>query len=691
MTASAQTNITVPMLNMRGGFVPSTIDEAKRTVEVVWTTGERGLRNGFWQDFYEELAIQPENVRLHRLIGGPVLDQHRHESVRNTLGVVDSCRPVMGANSLVEAWQAVVRFSKRADDIFQEVMDGIIRHVSVGYFVDVYEELPESFNNLPVLRATDWSPAEISFVTVPFDSKASVRSSESFSNCTIISFNRSKEMPKPIESNGNPPSQTPEPPVPPAEPTPPAPTPAPEPEPEPTHRSVPPPSTGIDPKALAKAHAALQSVRQAGQVAGFNAEEMAKYEDMLASGKDVNAIRAQIIGEAAKRQKAIDTSSSRVTVGTDLHRESVERGISEILLARANPGVYRSQITDAGRRFSRDNVLRLAERLLEANGINIDGLDKYRVLSQACKFRSGSHSTSDFYWLFESSVERILKDEFNKVRLNYLPLSRNVELPDFRPSNYVTVGDNFNLVKQGENEELTYGTFDHDSRSFRLYKFARGIRWSLEMMINDDTSVLERLPSMVNRAGDKLKARLAWSMIVGDANAGIGPNGITMSDGNPLFGTVHGNIAAAGSKIDKASVAAARRAIRKQRAFGDKEAEDTLDLEPKYLVCGPEIEQDAIDFLAANFVAVNQETAAAHNLARSLTLIVENRITDNSWYVVAPPPEIDGIITATLQGNEGMFLDTDEDFETDGFKMKGRMMFGVHMARWEGWYKNPGA
>ncbi len=285
-------------------------------------------------------------------------------------------------------------------------------------------------------------------------------------------------------------------------------------------------------------------------------------------------------------------------------------------------------------------------------------------------------------------MSRVLQDEFNKVRLTYLPLSRNVELPDFRQSNYVMVGDNFTLKQRSEGEELTYGTFTHDSRSFALMSFARGIIWSRQMMINDDLSVLTRLPEMVNRAGDKMKARMVWSMIVGDGNK-IGANGIAMSDGDPLFCSAHGNLAAAGGAISKATVAAGRKAIRKQKAFGDKDADDTLDLEPRYLVVGPEKEQEAIEFLAANFVAVNQADAAAINLTRSLTLIVENRIADNSWYLVSP--DIDGIITATLQGENGMFLETDTDFETDGFKLKGRMEFGVHMARWEGWYKNLGA
>lgn len=679
-TVMPEQTMQLPMLNFRAGMLPETLDEKTRTVEVVWTTGARGLRQGNWGSFYEELAIEPENIRLDRFIGAVVLDQHRHDSIRNTLGVIDRANPVKSSNGKVKEWRALARFTKDAIDILEKIRDGFLRHVSVGYLVDRYQELEERQNNLPIFRAVDWSPAELSFVTVPFDAKASVRSEELKSNCIIIPFNRSHAMPEPVES------------APVAAPAPEATAPVTrQAEPTPAPRQEPLPGVdraAIEAEVRARTIANLDAVRQAAQVMGYTGEDLTRFERMLAENKTVDAVREAMVSNAARRQPKIDNTSAKVTVGTNLQVDGVERGISEVLLARALPTNYSAKLTDAGRRFQRDSVLRMAERLLEAHGFNTDGMNKQRVISEACRFRSGTHATSDFFWLFESAVDRVLKDEFNKVRLTYSPLAQNVELPDFRPSSYVVVGDNFTLKEQAENEEITYGTFTADGRSFSLSTFSRGIVWSRKMMINDDLSVLSRLPAMVTRAGDKLRAKMVWGMILGDG-AKIGGNGVIMSDGNPLFAPVHGNLASSGGAINKQTVAAARKAIRKQKAFGGETEDDTLDLEPRFLIVGPEKEQEANEFLAANFVAVNQTDAAAINLTRSLTLIVENRITNNAWFIASP--DIDGIITATLQGQQGMYLDTDQDFETDGFKLKGRMEFGVHMARWEGWYKNPGA
>jgi hypothetical protein len=677
--------VGLPMLEARAGLEPSTLDAETRTVEVVWTTGARGKREGFFNDYYEELAIEPENVRLDRFVGAPVRDSHMYDTVRDTLGVVEEARPVKSSNGKTKEWRARIRFAKspNGDEILALVQDGVVRHVSVGYYVNKYEELAETQDRLPILRAIDWEPVELSFVNIPFDAGATVRAQKFMETRPCVIQTRSIDMPKPVlpVAGGDPNAAV----VPETM----AAAASPMPEKEPAVPPGPPlDRAAIEAEAKARAIADVNAIRQAAIVARASEQDIERYVALLGQGQTADAVRAAIVQDAVKRQTPIDTTSARVIVGSNLEAEGAMRGIGEALLARAVPETYGGKVTDAGRRFQRDSVLRLAERLLEAHGVNTEGLSRMALLGKVIKFRSGAHDTSDFFWLFESLVSRRLQDEANRIKLTYLPLAVNEELPDFRESRYVIVGDSFQLKEIKESEEISYGTFTSDSRAFKLGTFARGIKWTRQMMINDDLSVLSRLPAMIIRAAEKLKSRMVWEMIVGNGTA-IGPNGIAMSDGNPLFAAVHGNLAATAGPITKAAVAAGRKAIRAQRAFGDKSGADTLDLEPGYLIVGPEQEQAAIDFLAANFVAVNQADAAALNLTRSLKLIVENRIIDQSWYMAST--DIAGIVTATLRGESGVFLDTDEDFETDGYSMKGRIDFGVHMARWEGWYKNAGA
>src|SRR5690606_16972757 len=131
----------IPPLSMRAAVRPGSVNMERRTGEVVWTTGARALR-GLWDQFWEELSLDPEHVRMERLTSGraPLLDSHFGYSLAGVLGVVESAR-LEGKQGV-----AVVRFPKAEDDeeadkIFRKVADGIIANISVGYRVFRFEKI----------------------------------------------------------------------------------------------------------------------------------------------------------------------------------------------------------------------------------------------------------------------------------------------------------------------------------------------------------------------------------------------------------------------------------------------------------------------------------------------------------------------------------------------------------------------
>jgi len=155
-------------------FAPSTINVEERTVELVWTTGAQ-VKRASWSrgDYIEELSLQPGAVRLERLnAGAPLLNSHSSYDLRDQIGVV------------LRAWltgkegRALVKFSSRVEvePIFQDVLDGIYRNVSVGYKVHKTER--DETGVTPVERAVDWEPYELSLVPIPADAGSQVRSEE---------------------------------------------------------------------------------------------------------------------------------------------------------------------------------------------------------------------------------------------------------------------------------------------------------------------------------------------------------------------------------------------------------------------------------------------------------------------------------------------------------------------------------
>ncbi|MEM9684760.1 MAG: HK97 family phage prohead protease, partial [Pseudomonadota bacterium] len=166
--------VNLPPLEFRAEVRPGSIDEEKRTVEVVWSTGARVLR-GYYNRYYEELSLDREHVRLDRLNNGaPFLNSHQGWTLDTVMGVV------VDADVDGQRGTATVRFAKAEDDeeadrVFRKIADGIVRNVSVGYHVHRFEQVEGGDEEIPVYRATDWEPFEISAVSMGADDGAGFR------------------------------------------------------------------------------------------------------------------------------------------------------------------------------------------------------------------------------------------------------------------------------------------------------------------------------------------------------------------------------------------------------------------------------------------------------------------------------------------------------------------------------------
>jgi len=104
--------------------------------------------------------------------GAAVLVNH---DWNDQVGVVESV--TLGAD---RKGRAVVRFGRgaRASEVWQDIVDGIRRHVSVGYSINKVE-VEERSGLADLVRVTDWEPHEISIVSVPADVSVGVgRSAE---------------------------------------------------------------------------------------------------------------------------------------------------------------------------------------------------------------------------------------------------------------------------------------------------------------------------------------------------------------------------------------------------------------------------------------------------------------------------------------------------------------------------------
>jgi len=135
------------------------INADARTVELAFSSETPVER---WYGV-EILDHSPSSVMLNRLRdGGPVLKDH---DACEQIGVVEKVE--IGSDRV---GRAIVRFGRGedAEEVFQDIIDGIRKHVSVGYRIHKVEVTdPESAS--PTYRAVSWEPYEISMVSIPAD------------------------------------------------------------------------------------------------------------------------------------------------------------------------------------------------------------------------------------------------------------------------------------------------------------------------------------------------------------------------------------------------------------------------------------------------------------------------------------------------------------------------------------------
>jgi HK97 family phage prohead protease len=179
-------------------IVLSTIDEKERTFEVVWTTGARVLRSGWFDSLYEELSLDPAHVRMGRMQSGrsPYLDCHNSYSTEAVVGRVTGGR--LDPNKAGYANVKMVVDDERADKLWNKIRQGALPNVSVGYRVYRYEQVEGGDDTTPVYRAVDWEPHEISVVPIGADADAYVRSSRSDDSpnlCLFVSRIAAQEIP----------------------------------------------------------------------------------------------------------------------------------------------------------------------------------------------------------------------------------------------------------------------------------------------------------------------------------------------------------------------------------------------------------------------------------------------------------------------------------------------------------------
>ncbi|MBI4209523.1 MAG: Mu-like prophage major head subunit gpT family protein [Deltaproteobacteria bacterium] len=653
-------------------IVPETFDEKSRTFEVVFSTGARVLRKPFFEEpFIEELSLDPEHVRLERLNNGAAfLDSHgeRKRGLSDVLGkVVRGTAKVDGQKGMAQ-----IRLSKRAEvePIAQDILDGIISKVSMGYQIYKLEEVGRQ-GELKTFRAIDWEPFEISAVPVAADDGAEIRAPVPDHNrpeydCVLYEASRSQTLSEiekkeeeermegvsGVDLHKESSRQ--------------------DPEPQKEEMKVDEKRDEKKDLAVSERNRALEILRsvRAAQLSDTFAEEW------IQSNLTLDQVRAKVIDRLALASEEAPTRSLRVEVG-DGPPDHLLRGAENALLHRFDSARY--PLEEEGRPYRHRRLLDLAQEFLQVSGVRTRGMSASEIASLALKKRGGMHTTSDFPFLLENIANKTLRDAYEEAPQTFESFIRRVPVSDFKEISRVSLGDAPSLEKVNEKGEIRYGSLSEAAEKYHIETFAKIISITRKTIVNDDLDAFTRIPFLYGIAGRDLESDLVWDLITSNS---------LMGDGKPLFHSSHKNLISPGTPLEVDSLGAARKLLRLQTGLDGRK----LNLTPFAVMVPTELETLAQKFLVQTTVPTKSEDA--NPFEGRLQVIAEPRLDDHStqaWYVIASIRQIDIVELATLDGQRGPKLENESDFDIEGIKIKAVYDLGAKVIDYRGLVKNEGA
>lgn len=629
-------------------------DEA-RTIEVVWSTGARVVRID-WENLLlvdEELDMGSQAVRLDRLnAGAPVLNAHQAYELENQIGVVEpgSVRLEGGRG------MATLRLSSRAEvaGLVQDIRDGIIRNISIGYLVHRYE-IEKRDGQRDLYRAVDWEPHEISFVPVPADAGAQARSDARQGGVPCILSRAAPAMAAPayqevrMEPNDLP--AGPEAPAPETRAAPVAPT-APAPAPE-----------------TVGAARVMDAARRAQLVDAAVCE-------LLLAHDAAPFTEERLMAEIGRRWAARDEATYPVRAVTRVlvdEREKLRDAAVEAVTHRGL-GSRAGQFAAGGERF---RGMSLVEMGCELEGINPRGKTRAELASLLLR---GTHVSGDFPQVLGNAANKFSRRAYEAAPRSFGDFVNTRTVPDFKSITVAALGDAPVLERIREGGEIRFGTIGEESEIYQLITWGRAVTVTRQMLVNDDLGEFSRLSTAFGRRAAEVEADLVYTTILmGNPN---------MRVGGALFQAAAArgnNFVSTGTALTVDNLAIAEQRMMDQVGIDGAR----LNLRPRFLVVGSARKVAAQQVTAS--VIVPNTTSAVNPFAGQLEVRVDSRITGNTWFLIADPQLTDTIELAYLEGREGPVIEEFATVEHDGISFRCLHDVGAAPIDYRGLFRNNGA
>ena len=603
------------------------------TVLALSFSSETPYTRSSWFDepWVEILGHKSSEVDLSRLnSGAPVLANHDR-------GATASTSPMASIGVVDKAWiedgvgRAEIRLSRRPEiaGLLQDIADGIVRNVSVGYQINERTLLRSHSDAPDEYRVTSWTPMEISLVDLPADATIGIGRSQNFEVVQLPDSGDTQRKESTMDNK----------------------------EQDQLNLDV------IRREATAAERARVTEINEA--VRGLRLDQSFA-DELIAKDTSADEARRLAIAKAAERSNdTIKPPMGHIETLVD-EVETRRAGVEEALLHRYNPAQHK--LSDNGKRFSGLSLIEIGRELLTQRGVDIRGMSRDQIATRAML------TTGDFPYILANVANKTLRQAYEAAPQTFKPFTRMVTAPDFKTIARTALGDSPTLEKVNEHGEYKYGSVSEARETYAIASYGKIVALTRPTLINDDLSAFTRLPEMFGRAAADLESDTVWGIITANA---------ALADSIALFHASHGNLPT-GAAISVAQLGVCRAAMRVQTGLDGRK----INVTPRYLLVPAALETIAQQFTSQAYAA--SASSSINPFAGALQVLAEPRLdtaSTTAWYMAADPAQIDTIEYAYLEGNQGVYLETKDGWEIDGVEFKARLDFGAKAIDFRGLVK----
>ena len=548
------------------------VSEEERTAELTFSS-ETPYKRWFGPEILDHSEGSVDLTRLQEI--GVLLFNHEPD---HPIGKVE--KVWIGDDS---RGHALVKFDtdEESDRIFKKVSGGSLRGVSVGYRIKEYTQLKEGETSKdgrfkgPAVIVSQWEPLEISIVSVPADAGVGVgRSIEDLKGMNK-DMDKKPEMKNQTEMKKD-----------------------------------------MDVKKDIQNAIEQERTRNAEITKLCRSFEMSP-DDYIEKGLTLEEARAEVLKELAKKSAPVS-----VNVLSD-ESEKFRAAAADGLAMRA--GIEISTPADGAESFRGVSLMRLAYDICKREGGKPSRMDNDTLLRSVFSGGSGA-----FPNILANVGHKALMKGYNEVPATFQYWTSKGSNPDFKPSTRVGLGAADELLPMTEMGEFKSSETTDMGQQTTVHTFGREWTLTRKSIINDDLSVLARLPAAYGAAARRTINKQAYDLL---------------TNGSGIFTSTHKNSGTGTLSI--ASLKAAKAAMSKQK---DPSGKMYLNIQPVYLIVPAELEVEAAT-LIASAVDPTKNNAYPNPFANRLTVVADPNIEDpNAWYLAAAPGVLPGIEVTYLNG-----------------------------------------